>query len=140
MSPYAQNPLSLGSDIVMHSATKFIGGHSDLLAGILITNNTELAERLYFIQKSVGAVPSPFDCWLMLRSTKTIAVRVQKQSDNAFEMSERLIDEIPDCQPIYPGLNTHPQHELAIKQQRAQVVSPYFVVPYYHYDWFAKKT
>jgi len=126
MSPYAQNPLNLGSDIVMHSATKFIGGHSDLLAGILITNNPELAEQLYFIQKSVGAVPSPFDCWLMLRSTKTIAVRVQKQSDNAFEIAKRLIDEVPDCDPIYPGLKTHPQHELAVKQQNNPSGQPIF--------------
>ncbi|GIR41880.1 MAG: hypothetical protein CM15mP52_1100 [Candidatus Neomarinimicrobiota bacterium] len=70
MSPYGQNPLTIGADVVMHSATKSIGGHSDVLAGALITNDSSLAEKLYFVQKSGGAVPSPFDCWLLLRSTK----------------------------------------------------------------------
>ena len=117
MSPYGQNPLRIGADVVMHSATKFIGGHSDILAGALITNDSSLAEKLYFVQKSGGAVPSPFDCWLMLRSTKTMELRVQRQSDNAKEIAERLeksgiIDSV-----IYPGLESHAQHEIAIKQQ-----------------------
>ena len=117
MSPYGQNPLRIGADVVMHSATKFIGGHSDILAGALITNDSSLAEKLYFVQKSGGAVPSPFDCWLMLRSTKTMELRVQRQSDNAKEIAERLeksgiIDSV-----IYPGLESHAQHEIAIRQQ-----------------------
>ena len=118
MSPYGQNPLSLGADVVMHSATKFIGGHSDLLAGALITNNTKLAEKLYFIQKSNGAVPSPFDCWLMLRSTKTLELRVQRQSDNAMEIAKRMELLNTFEAVIYPGLKSHEQHDLALKQQK----------------------
>ena len=119
MSPYGQNPLTIGADVVMHSATKFIGGHSDILAGALVTNDSSLAEKLYFVQKSGGAVPSPFDCWLLLRSTKTMELRVQRQSDNAKEIAKRLqksgiIDSV-----IYPGLESHAQHEIAVKQQVA---------------------
>ena len=126
MSPYGQNPLSIGADVVMHSATKFIGGHSDVLAGALITNDSSLAEKLYFVQKSGGAVPSPFDCWLLLRSTKTMELRVQRQSDNAKEIAKRLqksgiIDSV-----IYPGLESHTQHEIAVKQQVAPDGSPIF--------------
>ena len=117
MSPYGQSPLSLGADVVMHSATKFIGGHSDLLAGALITSNPNIADKLYFVQKSVGAVPSPFDCWLMLRSTKTMALRVQKQSDNALKIAKRLELSSDFKSVIYPGLESHPQYELAKKQQ-----------------------
>jgi len=126
MSPYGQNPLTIGADVVMHSATKFIGGHSDILAGALVTNDSSLAEKLYFVQKSGGAVPSPFDCWLLLRSTKTMELRVQRQSDNAMEIAKRLqkseiIDSI-----IYPGLESHNQHEIAVKQQVAPDGSPIF--------------
>ena len=126
MSPYGQNPLAIGADVVMHSATKFIGGHSDILAGALITNDSSLAEKLYFVQKSGGAVPSPFDCWLLLRSTKTMELRVQRQSDNAKEIAKRLqksgiIDSV-----IYPGLESHTQHEIAVKQQVAPDGSPIF--------------
>ncbi len=126
MSPYGQNPLTIGADVVMHSATKFIGGHSDVLAGALITNDSSLAEKLYFVQKSGGAVPSPFDCWLLLRSTKTMELRVQRQSDNAKEIAKRLqksgiIDSV-----IYPGLESHTQHEIAVKQQVAPDGSPIF--------------
>ena len=126
MSPYGQNPLTIGANVVMHSATKFIGGHSDVLAGALITSDSSLAEKLYFVQKSGGAVPSPFDCWLLLRSTKTIELRVQRQSDNAKEIAERLqrsgiIDSV-----IYPGLESHTQHEIAVKQQVAPNGTPIF--------------
>ena len=126
MSPYGQNPLTIGADVVMHSATKFIGGHSDILAGALVTNDSSLAEKLYFVQKSGGAVPSPFDCWLLLRSTKTMELRVQRQSDNAKEIAKRLqksgiIDSV-----IYPGLESHTQHEIAVKQQVAPDGSPIF--------------
>ena len=117
MSPYGQNPLDLGADVVMHSATKFIGGHSDLIAGVLITNNDDLADQLYFIQKSVGAVLSPFDLWLLLRSTKTLGLRVQCQSDNAFHIATRLHDNKLTSGVIYPGLESHPQYELASRQQ-----------------------
>ena len=126
MSPYGQNPLTIGADVVMHSATKFIGGHSDILAGALVTNDSSLAEKLYFVQKSGGAVPSPFDCWLLLRSTKTMELRVQRQSDNAKEIAKRLqksgiIDSV-----IYPGLESHNQYEIAVKQQVAPDGSPIF--------------
>jgi len=126
MSPYGQNPLTIGADVVMHSATKSIGGHSDILAGALVTNDSSLAEKLYFVQKSGGAVPSPFDCWLLLRSTKTMELRVQRQSDNAKEIAIRLqksgiIDSV-----IYPGLESHNQHEIAVKQQVAPDGSPIF--------------
>jgi len=126
MSPYGQNPLTIGADVVMHSATKSIGGHSDVLAGALITNDSSLAEKLYFVQKSGGAVPSPFDCWLLLRSTKTIELRVQRQSDNAMDIAERLQKvEIIDS-VIYPGLESHNQHEIAVKQQVAPDGTPIF--------------
>ena len=126
MSPYGQNPLTIGADVVMHSATKSIGGHSDILAGALVTNDSSLAEKLYFVQKSGGAVPSPFDCWLLLRSTKTMELRVQRQSDNAKEIAKKLqksgiIDSV-----IYPGLESHTQHEIAVKQQVTPDGSPIF--------------
>ena len=117
MSPYGQSPLSLGADIVMHSTTKFIGGHSDVIGGALITNDESLADQLYFIQKSGGAIPSPFDCWMLLRSTKTLGLRVQKQSDNALELANRLKSHEKIESIIYPGLNSHPQFDLASKQQ-----------------------
>ena len=126
MSPYGQNPLGLGADVVMHSATKFIGGHSDLLAGALVTNDENLADRLYFIQKSGGAVPSPFDCWLMLRSTKTMELRVQRQSDNAMEIAKRLEKSEVVESVIYPGLKSHGQHELALRQQANPEGNPIF--------------
>lgn len=126
MSPYGQNPLKLGADIVMHSATKFIGGHSDLIAGVLITNDTVLAEELYFIQKSGGAISSPFDCWLLLRSTKTMALRVQKQSDNAMLISKVLQAHAKAYSVIYPGLENHAQHKLAIRQQKNPEGLPIF--------------
>ena len=126
MSPYGQNPLTIGANVVMHSATKSIGGHSDVLAGALITNDSSLAEKLYFVQKSGGAVPSPFDCWLLLRSTKTIELRVQRKSDNAKDIAERLQKvEIIDS-VIYPGLESHNQHEIAVKQQVAPDGTPIF--------------
>ena len=126
MSPYGQNPLKLGADIVMHSATKFIGGHSDLIAGVLITNDTVLAEELYFIQKSGGAISSPFDCWLLLRSTKTMALRVQKQSDNAMLIAKVLQAHAKAYSVIYPGLENHAQHKLAIRQQKNPEGLPIF--------------
>ena len=126
MSPYGQNPLTIGADVVMHSATKFIGGHSDILAGALVTNDSSLAKKLYFVQKSGGAVPSPFDCWLLLRSTKTMELRVQRQSDNAKEIAKRLQKSGITDSVIYPGLESHTQHEIAVKQQVAPDGSPIF--------------
>ena len=117
MSPYGQNPLNLGADIIMHSATKYIGGHSDLIAGVLITNSESIAGQLYFIQKSAGAVLSPFDSWLLLRSTKTLGIRFQKQSDNAIELAHRLSENSKISSVIYPGLESHDQFKLASTQQ-----------------------
>lgn len=117
MSPYGQRPLELGADIVMHSSTKYLGGHSDIIGGVLITNNESLAERLYFIQKSTGAVPSPFDAWLILRSTKTLGLRYQKASDNAMELAWWLSRQNKLTRIIYPGLRNHTQYGLATQQQ-----------------------
>ena len=117
MSPYGQRPLEYGADCVMHSTTKFIGGHSDVLGGILVVKDEELGERLHFIQKSGGAIPSPFDCWLLLRSVKTMSMRVQKASDNASKIADFLDNHSMISRVIYPGLASHPQHELAKKQQ-----------------------
>ncbi len=116
MSPYAQRPIDFGADIVMHSTTKSIGGHSDLVGGVLVTNNSSIAERLHFIQKSTGAVPSPFDCWLLMRSIKTLSMRYQKSSDNAIKIAKWLSKSF-NFKIIYPGLESHPQFEIAKKQQ-----------------------
>ena len=118
MSPYGQRPLDLGADCVMHSSTKYIGGHSDVLGGVLVTRNDELASQLHFIQKSGGAVPSPFDCWLLLRSTKTLALRVKKASKNALALAQMLDAHPAVVKTIYPGLESHPQHQLAKRQQK----------------------
>lgn len=125
MSPYGQRPLELGADVVMHSTTKFIGGHSDLLGGILITNKEELAENLHFIQKSCGAIPSAFDCWLLLRSSKTLSLRVQRQCDTAMKLAQWLEKQDLD-RVIYPGLASFPQHDLASKQQLTPDGKPIF--------------
>ena len=125
MSPYGQRPLELGADVVMHSSTKFIGGHSDLLGGVLITNKNELAENLHFIQKSGGAIPSAFDCWLLLRSTKTLSLRVQRQCDTAMKLAQWLEKQDLD-RVIYPGLASFPQHDLAAKQQLTPDGKPIF--------------
>jgi cystathionine beta-lyase/cystathionine gamma-synthase len=121
LSPYFQRPLELGADIVVHSTTKYINGHSDVIGGIVIVKNEKLAERLKFLQNAVGAVPSPFDCWLILRSTKTLHLRMQQHNRSALEISEYLSKHPKVEKVIYPGLASHPQHELAKKQQ----VDPY---------------
>ena len=117
-SPYLQTPLSLGADISLHSSTKYIGGHSDVVGGILLTNDDELNEKLRFLQNGVGAVPSPFDCYLLLRSTKTLAVRMEKHSENAVKIAEFLESRDDVSKVIYPGLASHPQHDLCKKQMR----------------------
>jgi cystathionine beta-lyase/cystathionine gamma-synthase len=115
-SPFFQNPLTFGIDIVLHSQTKYINGHSDVIGGILITNNEKLHERLRYIQNAVGAVPSPFDCWLILRSTKTLAVRMERHNSNAMKIAEHLEKATYVKKVFYPGLHSHPQHQLAKKQ------------------------
>lgn len=118
MSPYFQNPLVLGADIVVHSATKYLGGHSDLIGGILIFNSDEFYERLKFIQNAIGAILSPFDCWLLLRSIKTLAVRMERHNQNAMKIAEYLQSHPMVKKVFYPGLESHPQHLVARKQMR----------------------
>jgi cystathionine beta-lyase/cystathionine gamma-synthase len=115
-SPVLQRPLELGADIVMHSSTKFLGGHSDVLGGALLTSNDHLAERLRFHQNAVGAVPSPFDCWLLLRGIKTLELRVHRQCDNALSIARFLEDHDAVLRVHYPGLERHPGHALAKRQ------------------------
>jgi cystathionine beta-lyase/cystathionine gamma-synthase len=115
-SPYFQNPLIFGIDIVLHSQTKYINGHSDVIGGILITNDEKLHGRLRYIQNATGAVPSPFDCWLILRSTKTLAVRMERHNSNAIKIAEYLEKASYVKKVYYPGLKSHPQHQLAKKQ------------------------
>jgi cystathionine beta-lyase/cystathionine gamma-synthase len=118
MSPYLQNPLDFGIDIVLHSATKYIGGHSDVIGGALVTSNAEIAEQIKFYQNAYGAVPSPFDCWLLLRSVKTLALRMRAHCTNAQIIAERLASDKRVKKVYYPGLTVHPQHELAIRQMK----------------------
>jgi cystathionine gamma-lyase len=118
-SPYLQNPLALGADIVSHSCTKYLGGHSDLVGGALITADSGLAERLYYIQNAVGAVPAPMDCFLLLRSTKTLHVRMERHCQNAAKIADWLTRQPSIDRVIYPGLETHPQHMIAARQMRS---------------------
>jgi cystathionine gamma-lyase len=118
-SPYLQNPLSLGADVVLHSCTKYLGGHSDLVAGALVTSDAGLAERLRFVQNAVGAVPGAMDCFMLLRSTKTLHVRMQRHCENAAAIAGRLEKHPRVERVIYPGLPSHPQHGLAARQMRA---------------------
>ena len=118
MSPYFQNPLEWGIDIILHSTTKYINGHSDAIGGMLVTSDENYHERLRYIQNAAGAVPSPFDCWLVLRSTKTLAVRMKQHEENANALAEFLAESGAAKKVIYPGLDVHPQHELAVKQMR----------------------
>jgi len=116
MSPYGQNPLDLGADIVMHSTTKFICGHSDILSGALMVNDDASAEKITLIQNTGGALPSPFDAWLLLRSVKTLSLRVEKQFNNAEKIADWLENHPRVSRVIYPGLKNHPQHDLAKEQ------------------------
>jgi cystathionine gamma-synthase len=117
-SPYLQQPLSLGADVVLHSTTKYLGGHSDLIGGFLATNDPTVAERLLFLQKSLGAVPGPFDCWLVLRGIKTLAVRMRKHCENAHAIAGFLERHPRVEKALYPGLPTHPGHAIAAHQMR----------------------
>ncbi|MEQ8850196.1 MAG: cystathionine gamma-synthase [Phycisphaerales bacterium] len=112
-TPALQNPLALGADIVSHSTTKYLGGHADVVGGALIVKDEELGEKLWFNQNSVGAVPSPMDCFLTLRSTKTLHVRMQRHCENAQKVAEHLAGHAAIEKVIYPGLESHPQHKLA---------------------------
>jgi cystathionine gamma-synthase len=117
-TPYLQRPLELGADVVIHSTTKYLGGHSDVIGGFAATNDPTIAERLYFLQKSLGAVPGPFDCWLVLRGIKTLAVRMRQHCENATAVA-LFLDRHPKVQTVlYPGLPTHPNHAIAARQMR----------------------
>jgi cystathionine beta-lyase/cystathionine gamma-synthase len=117
-TPYLQRPLELGADIVLHSTTKYLGGHSDVIGGFAATNDPTIAERLQFLQKSLGAVPGPFDCWLVLRGIKTLAVRMRQHCENAQEVAIWLSRNPLVEQVLYPGLPTHPGHTIAAKQMK----------------------
>lgn len=117
-TPYLQNPLDLGADIVMHSATKYLGGHSDVVMGALVTRDQQLADQLYFYQNSCGAVPGPQDCFLALRGIKTLHLRMDRHSENAAGIAA-FLESRPEVENVYwPGLKSHPNHEIAQRQMR----------------------
>src|SRR5881227_2753552 len=117
-TPYLQQPLELGADAVIHSTTKYLGGHSDVVGGFVATSDDALAERLFFLQKSLGAVPGAFDAWLVLRGLKTLAVRMRQHCENARRIAEFLEGSAAVERVFYPGLPTHPGHEVARRQMR----------------------
>ena len=116
MSPYLQQPFKFGADVVLHSATKYLNGHSDIVGGIVVAKDKALADRIYFLQNSIGAIPGPMDCWLAMRGLKTLAVRMDRHEKNAREIAARLEKHPAVEKVIYPGLPSHPQHALAKKQ------------------------
>ncbi|GGU36520.1 cystathionine gamma-synthase [Streptomyces violascens] len=118
-SPYLQQPLSLGADIVVHSLTKYMGGHSDVVGGALVTNSAEIGEELAYHQNAMGAVAGPFDSWLVLRGIKTLPVRMDRHSENAGKVAEMLTRHAKVTKVLYPGLPEHPGHDVAAKQMRA---------------------
>ncbi len=115
-TPFFQQPLKLGVDIVVHSTTKYLNGHSDIIGGAIVTNDKELFDKIRFIQNANGAVPGPFDCFLVLRGIKTLAVRMERHAENAMKIAQFLENHSKVRNVIYPGLESHPQHELAKKQ------------------------
>jgi len=117
LSPYFQQPIKFGADIVMHSTTKFLNGHSDGIGGVLVCTASEQAEKLAFIQKAAGAILSPFECWLVLRGTKTLAVRMKQHDENGRIIADFLSRRRKVKKVFYPGLKSHPQYELAQRQQ-----------------------
>lgn len=116
MSPYFQNPLDLGADVVIHSMTKYINGHSDVVGGAMMTNNKKIKETLWTLQNSIGPSQSPFDSWLILRGIKTLAVRMEQHQKNAFVIAKWLEKHPKVDRVIYPGLKSHPQHAIAKRQ------------------------
>lgn len=117
-SPYLQQPLSLGADIVVHSVTKYIGGHSDVVMGVLATSNQQLYTQLKFLQNSIGAIPAPFDCYMAMRGLKTLPLRMKQHSINAMTVATFLQSHPAVTKVIYPGLSSHPQHQLAAQQMK----------------------
>jgi cystathionine beta-lyase/cystathionine gamma-synthase len=117
-TPYLQQPLALGCDVVVHSTTKYLGGHSDTVGGAVLTNDSALHDQLKFLQNAAGAVPGPMDCFLVLRGVKTLAVRMDRHGENALAVAQFLEDHPQVAEVIYPGLESHPQHAVAHKQMR----------------------
>jgi cystathionine beta-lyase/cystathionine gamma-synthase len=117
-TPYLQRPLELGADVVVHSTTKYLGGHSDVIGGFVATNDPTVAERLKFLQKSLGAVPGPFDCWLVLRGLKTLSIRMERHCENARAVAAFLSEDSAVERVLYPGLPDHPGHAVARAQMR----------------------
>jgi cystathionine gamma-synthase len=117
-TPYLQQPLALGADIIVHSTTKYCGGHSDVIGGALVTSDDELAEQLRFHQNAIGGVPGPFDCWLVLRGLRTLAVRMERHCDNAERIADYLVGHSRVPEVFFPGLQSHPGHDLAKRQMR----------------------
>ena len=118
-SPYNQQPLNLGADVVLHSSTKYLGGHSDIIGGaIIIKNDDQLAEKIKYLQNAIGAVPSPFDCYMLIRSIKTLSVRMEKHNSNAMIISEHLSNHPKIKKVRYPGLKNDPNHNIAKSQMR----------------------
>lgn len=117
-SPYFQRPLELGADVVLHSTTKYLNGHSDVVGGALAFNGSELKQKLHHIQNSMGGVPGPFDAWLVLRGIKTLALRMKRHEENAMELASWLEKHPKIEKVLYPGLKSHPQHEIAKRQMK----------------------
>jgi cystathionine beta-lyase/cystathionine gamma-synthase len=115
-TPYNQRPLELGADVVVHSSTKYLNGHSDIIGGVLVVNDDALAEEIRFVRKSTGAVPGPMDAWLCLRGTKTLHLRMRAHNENALQVARFLEGHAKVDRVMYPGLPSHPQHALAAKQ------------------------
>jgi len=118
MTPYWQNPLELGADIVYHSATKYLGGHSDVVAGLVVAKDAKVGEELHFLQNAIGGILGPQDSWLLLRGMKTLGVRMEEHEQNARTLANWLAERNDIKRVIYPGLPSHPNHELAKKQAR----------------------
>jgi len=116
MTPFFQRPLALGADVVLHSVTKYLNGHSDMVGGALVTSDESLADSLRFLQNAAGGVPGPMDCWLALRGTKTLAIRMERHEANARVLAQFLAGHARVSKVLYPGLSNHPQHELARRQ------------------------
>jgi cystathionine gamma-synthase len=117
-TPFNTTPLALGADVVLHSSTKYLSGHSDVVGGVVVTTNPDIAERVSWIQNAAGAVPSPFDCYLVIRGIRTLAVRMERHAENASAVAEALTDRLGAERVHYPGLSTHPHHDVATRQMR----------------------
>jgi cystathionine beta-lyase/cystathionine gamma-synthase len=118
MSPVFQRPLELGADIVLHSATKYLNGHCDVVMGLVATSNDQLYERITYFQNALGGIPSPFDCYLVFRGIKTLHIRMERHEQNAMVLAKYLKEHSKIERVIYPGLPCHPQYELGKRQQR----------------------